>query len=239
MKFLRPIYAVLLTLTVIAASSCSDKDLESRLNGSWHADMSYKTPDGKTIKGGIDLVLDAASNDATLIVSAPGGEGILPQYKLTGSWNAKNSQLTLNLSNKPLQDHIDMIASVIDSLAGVHPGIDTVKVITSLSIDSALQTSLMAQKKVIESKLADPSLKASGITALNDSIRAINGRLAAISLKVDQALYARYVKEQNLLDALRKNVGCISTMNIDEITDSTLTLGDKISKITFRRVKQK
>ena len=50
-------------------------------------------------------------------------------------------------------------------------------------------------------------------------------------------MYSEHKCEQNLLDALRKNVGCRSTMNIIELTDSTLVIGDNQSKINFKRVK--
>jgi len=229
---------ILSVVIATATSSCSDKKLESQLNGSWHADMSHATADGDTINGGIDLKMDAATGEATLTVSAPDGAGILPQYELAGSWSAKNGRLTLNLSNKPLQKHIDRIAAIVDSLAQAHPGIDTISTdvaLADMTINQRLLSSLTEQKNLIDSKLADPKLKDAEIMALNASIRVINSNLAAIALKVDQAQYARFVKEQGLLDALRKNVGCISTMDISEISDSTLTLGDNQSKITFKR----
>lgn len=48
-------------------------------------------------------------------------------------------------------------------------------------------------------------------------------------------MYTEYKAEQDLLEALRKNVACRSTMNIIELTDSTLVIGDNISKINFKR----
>lgn len=205
MKRLKSITTISSLLFVIFTSSCSDASLESRLNGNWRADVTYADSCSQAIHGSIELILSTSTHQASLVSTIVGGKCLFDKYQFDGKWNAKGDNLTLNLSSNGIQSYSDSLSKNIDVL--------------NSSIQQIESFNRMA-KELNSMNLELPKIDTS--------------KTADISHKLVE-LRNKFNNELELHDAMHKNVGCISTMNIVDLTDSTLTLGDDNSRIVFKK----
>lgn len=161
------------------------------------------------------------------------------EQRLSGIWvtHMDATQTTGNTLDGTITLTLDFPA-LTDTLRVYVPGgkgmLDTYAFAGTWSaIDNQLTLNL--SNKLLQPHSDDVNAKIDSITAAHPEFaNADPATLPEPSRSAYQTL-ANYKTEQQLLENLRKNVGCRSTMTIAELNDSVLVIGDNLSSLRFTR----
>lgn len=164
------------------------------------------------------------------------------QKKLDGKWVAQMDAVNGETFSREATITLDLNATDLTDTLSIHVPGDK-GMLLNYQFDgtwSAVkdQLTLDLSNKLLQSHTDEVNGQLSNIAASHPEFDTIQdpGKLTEASRYLYK-MYSEYKSEQVLLDALRKNVGCRSSMNILELTDSTLVIGDNQSKINFKRVR--